>query len=336
MNNKNIAVVILTKDEAIHLRRALESIRAVAIQVFVIDSFSTDDTVKIAEDAGAVVLQNKFVNQAKQFQWAMDHAPITAEWVLRLDADEIIETDLQEEILRRLPTLPPEVVGVNFKRKHIFMGRWVRFGGRYPLIMTRLFRRGCGRVEDRWMDEHIVVSGGRTITFEGGFADHNLNDLTYFIEKHNRYATREAVQVLGERLGLLGNQTAVTRENASFQASAKRLLKNRIYNRIPFTISSLGYFLYRYVLQLGFLDGRSGLVYHFLQGYWYRFLVGAKLMELEMSVAPLQDRDEILNTLSDLTGLHLGEPVAAVGGRAASRKVDPWPHESARSQHASH
>jgi hypothetical protein len=155
------------------------------------------------------------------------------------------------------------------------------------------------------MDEHMVVSGGSTVTFDGGFADHNLNDLDYFTDKHNRYATREAIQVLGSRLALFDAHTGMTRENSSFHTSTKRLVKERLYNRVPFTISSLGYFLYRYIIQLGFLDGRSGLVYHFLQGFWYRFLVGAKLMELENSIVHLNDKEEIRKELSRLTGLNL-------------------------------
>ncbi len=305
VNSGEIAVIILTFNEERHLARALRSVSTISKQVFVIDSYSTDRTHEIAYKHNAILLQNKFVNQAKQFRWALDNAPISSDWILRLDADEIIESDLQAEILKRVPTLPSDIVGVNFKRKHIFMGRWVRFGGRYPLIMTRLFRRGHGRVEDRWMDEHIVVFGGSTVTFQGGFADHNLHDLGYFTDKHNKYATREAIEVLNHRLTLFPRDEGVTSENSSKQASAKRFIKEKIYNRIPFTLSSLAYFMYRYVFQLGFLDGRSGLVYHFLQGYWYRFLVGAKIMEFEKAIAHLTDKDEIRAELSRLTGYDL-------------------------------
>jgi hypothetical protein len=152
------------------------------------------------------------------------------------------------------------------------------------------------------MDEHMVVWGGRTVTFNGGFSDHNLNDLTFFTDKHNKYATREAIDVLNQRLNLFPRDEALNAESASFQASAKRFVKERIYNRMPFTVSALGYFLFRYIFQLGFLDGRSGLVYHFLQGYWYRFLVGAKLMELEQAIAHLTDKRDIAAELSRLTG----------------------------------
>ena len=308
-----ITAIILTYNEALHIERAIRSIQAFTDQICVVDSGSNDGTTEIARRLGAEIHTHAFVNQAKQFQWALDTLTIRGDWVLRLDADEIIEPDLAREIADQLPLLPAEVVGVNLKRKHIFMDRWVRHGGRYPLVMLRLWRHGHGRIEDRWMDEHMVVWGGRTVTFDGGFADHNLNDLSYFVDKHNKYATREAIEVLNQRLGLFARDGALNAYSASFQASSKRWVKERIYNRIPFTVSATLYFLWRYLFQLGFLDGRSGLVYHFLQGFWYRFLVGAKLMELERAVAHLNDKTAICAELSRLTGHKLvaqSEPVA--------------------------
>lgn len=300
-----LSVIILTKNEALHLPRALASVSKIASEVFIVDSFSTDKTVEIAEQYGAKVLTNKFVNYATQFQWALDNAPVTANWIMRLDADEIIEPDLQEEIAQKLPNLPQDVVGVNLKRKHIFMDRWVRHGGRYPLVLLRIWRTGHGKIEQRWMDEHMIVSGGKTVTFNGGFSDYNLKDLNFFTDKHNWYATREALDVLNQRLHLFEIDEGVTTDNSSFQASAKRFIKEKVYNRMPFTVSSTLYFLYRYIFQLGFLDGRSGLVYHFLQGYWYRFLVGAKIMELDRAIAGMTDKDAIRQKLSELTGYNL-------------------------------
>lgn len=301
-NSNSLAVVILTHNESLHIIRALDSVKPIASQVFVIDSGSNDNTVALAKSLGAQVLHHSFVNQAQQFQWALDNAPITAGWVMRLDADEIIEPDLCKEIAEKLPALAPDVVGVNLDRKHIFMDRWVRHGGRYPLRLLRIWRRGQARIEDRWMDEHMVVWGGRTVNFKGGFADHNLNDLTFFTQKHNKYATREAIEVLNQRLFLFGRDEALSTQSTSFQAAFKRWGKERFYNRIPFTASTTLYFLWRYIFQLGFLDGREGLVYHFLQGWWYRFLVGAKIMELEKAIAHLTDKQAILVELTRLTG----------------------------------
>ncbi len=299
----DLAVVILTYNEEKHILRALESVADIASQVFVIDSFSTDRTVELARNAGAAVLTNIFINQAKQFQWALDNAPITASWIMRLDADELIEPDLAARIRNQLPGLGDEVVGVNLKRKHIFLGRWIRHGGRYPLVLLRIWRRGYGRVEDRWMDEHVIVWGGRTVTFDGDFADHNLNDLTYFTDKHNRYATRLAIDVINYRRGISARSGGLSEQKGSSQAAIKRLVKERIYDRIPYQISAPAYFIYRLVFQLGFLDGKEGLVYHGLQGLWYRFLIGAKIDELEHAIAGIEDPTEIRAALRRLTGL---------------------------------
>ncbi|MBR1292473.1 glycosyltransferase family 2 protein [Bradyrhizobium ottawaense] len=302
----SIAVVILTYNEELHLARALRSVAPLTKEVYVIDSFSTDDTVKIARSHGVDVRQRAFDNQARQFNWALDTLTIRSDWILRLDADEVIEPDLAAEIAARLPGMERDVVGVNLKRKHIFMNRWIRHGGRYPLELLRIWRRGYGRVEDRWMDEHVVVKGGRTVTFDGGFSDHNLNDLTFFTDKHNKYATREAIEVLNQRLHFMTQEAELSTANSSRQAALKRALKERIYNRIPFQFSALSYFLYRYLLQVGFLDGKEGLIYHGLQGFWYRFLVGAKIEELSRAVSDLREPADIRAQLSRLTGLKLG------------------------------
>ena len=147
MDKTSIAIVILTYNESVHLPRALKHISGFAKEIFVIDSFSSDDTVALARANGAQVLQHPFQNQAKQFEWALQNAPITTEWVMRLDADEIVEADLAEEIAAKLPELPAEVTGINLNRKTIFQGKWIRHGGRYPLTLLRIWRRGKARIE---------------------------------------------------------------------------------------------------------------------------------------------------------------------------------------------
>lgn len=297
----SIAVVILTFNESVHLPRALDYVRVFAREVFVIDSYSTDSTVDLARAGGAHVLEHPFQNYARQFEWALDNAPITSDWVMRLDADEIIERDLAEEIIARLPTLPSDVTGINLNRKTIFQGKFIRYGGRFPLTLLRIWRRGKARIEDRWMDEHMYLTEGRTVTFKGGFADHNLYDLTFFTAKHNNYASREALDVLNQRLHLFEPQLALAWASTAKQARIKRFLKESVYNRLPFEISATLFFLYRYVLQLGFLDGRAGLIYHFLQGFWYRFLVGAKLRELEQAVRQSGSEEEMRSAIANLT-----------------------------------
>lgn len=311
----DISVLILSFNEERHIERAIASVRGVARKVFVVDSFSKDRTVELATRAGATVLEHAYVSYSPQFNWGLDNAGIDTEWTMRLDADEIIEPDLVEEIRRRLPTLPDDVVAVNFDRKHVFMGKWVKHGGRYPLRMIRLWRTGKGRVEERWMDEHVVPTvPGRVVTFKGGYADINENDLGFFTAKHNGYATREALDVLVSKYGLLPAHANAKPELSSRQAQVKRWFKVNVYNRLPLWAGPLGYFLYRYFLQLGFLDGKEGTIYHVLQGFWYRYLVACKIFEFERGMAHCTSTDDRRDTLARLTGFKIEPPTADYTG----------------------
>ncbi len=301
----DLTVIILTFNEEIHIERCIRSVQQIAQHVFVVDSYSTDRTVEVAETLGANVYQHKFVNQAKQFQWALDTLPIETEWVMRLDADEYPLPELVEEIRLRLSSLVTDIVGINLKRRHIFGGRWIKHGTRYPLILLRLWRTGRGRIEQRWMDEHIVVTGGKVVTFAHDFCDHNLNNIGWWTEKHNNYATREAIDVLNKRYHLFDNDEAMVKEGGFSQASLKRNIKERVYNYLPAFTGPLLYFLYRYIIRLGFLDGKEGLAYHFLQGFWYRFLVELKVMEMDKELKVLADSSARLEKLEDMTGYSL-------------------------------
>jgi glycosyltransferase involved in cell wall biosynthesis len=283
----------------------LRNVAPVAREIFLIDSFSTDNTVELALAAGATVLQNKFINYAKQFEWALNNAPIRSEWVMRLDADELLTDELIQEIERVLPSVPGEVTGINLNRRHIFLGRWIRHGGRYPLLLLRIWRKGSARIEQRWMDEHMTLTSGSAITLTHDFIDNNLNDLTFFTDKHNAYATREAIDVLNQKYRLFESVEPVPVGSA--QASAKRWLKEKLYNRLGLWAGPFGYFLFRYVMQLGILDGREGLIYHFLQGFWYRFLVAAKVEEFDRTLHNLPGREARVAELTRLTGYQLNE-----------------------------
>ena len=171
----NISALVLTYNEEIHIRRCLENAFQVAKEVFVIDSYSTDRTCDIAREMGAVVLQNKWTNYATQFNWGLDHAPIKTEWVLRFDADEYLEDDLIEEIQNRLPTEPDDVTGISFHLKVKFLDKWMKHASP-SVVLLRLFRNGIGRSEVRLMDEHIILSKGTNVIYNGAFVDHNLNN----------------------------------------------------------------------------------------------------------------------------------------------------------------
>ena len=278
----DLTAIILTKNEEKHISRCLESLSGVASRIFVVDAYSSDNTVQIAKSMGAVVVQRPWKNYADQFQWAIDNADVRSGWLMRMDADEYLEPDLRAELPRLLKMLPDDVLGVYVKRKVHFYGKWIRHGGFYPHILLRIWRAGYGRIEQRWMDEHIVLPpGAKTVLAKGHIVDDNLKGITFWIDKHNKYASREAVDLLNLKYPLFP-QDETLKFTEDPQAKLKRLLKEGLYARLPIGLRAALYFLYRYIFRLGFLDGSKGFIWHFLQGFWYRLLVDVKVMELEM------------------------------------------------------
>lgn len=278
----DITAIVLTHNETLHIRRCIERLAGWCARVIVVDSFSTDDTVAIAQELGAEVHQRAFVNQAEQFQWALNSIPIATGWVLRVDADEYFEPKLIAEIEERLPALAADTTGVVFKRKMIFRGKWIRWGTYYPVFLLRLVRTGTARMEQRWMDEHLTLTSGTATTFtRGDFVDENLQTIGTWTDKHNRYATRHMVDFVGRRIGLIPTEPMPTGTRARF----KRWLREKVFGRAPLYVRSWLYFHYRYFLRLGFLDGRQGLVWHFLHGFWYFMLIDAKIDEANRQIA---------------------------------------------------
>lgn len=277
----DLSVIILTYNEELHIRRCLENVKAIAKEIFIIDSYSTDSTLEIAKEYGQVsVLQHKWENNyAKQFNWGLENAPVTTQWVLRLDADEYLLPELIAEMEEKLPAMDEEVAGVVFKRRHIFMDKWMK-RGIYPVKLLRLFRYGKGMCEQRLMDEHIQLSEGTTVEFEHDFADHNLNNLSWFCHKHVDYAIREAVDLLDMEYDLTGAAKADEQRNLTDQAVHKRAMKHR-YAKQPMFVRSFLYFCYRYWVKGACLDGKVGFIWTFFQGWWYRTLVDAKVYEIK-------------------------------------------------------
>lgn len=286
----DLSVIILTYNEELHIRRCLENVLPIAKKIYVIDCFSTDKTKEIASKLSAEVVEHEWPgNQAEQFNWALNNLPIDTRWVLRLDADEYLLPELVQELQEKLPTLPDDVTGIIFNRRHIFMGKWMR-RGIYPVKLLRVFRYGKGMCEQRLMDEHIQLTEGHAVEFEHDFCDHNLNNLSWFCHKHVNYAIREAVDLLDIELDLTGAAETDDHKEINPQALAKRMKKHK-YARQPLFWRSFAYFCYRYFLKGACLDGKVGFIWTFLQGWWYRTLVDAKVLEIKLQCGT--DREKI-------------------------------------------
>ena len=287
MSGCNLAAIVLTKNEELRLPACLESLRGLASEVFVVDSGSTDRTLDIAKDHGARVLLHPFHNYATQFNWALDNIQTDAQWILRIDADERLTEELRQGLQRSFLDSNHQVTGLLVPRRVHFLGRPIHHGASYPVWLLRLWKTGIGRCEDTWMDEHIALSHGQVAKVHGDLIHEIPNSLSEWTHKHDWYAARECKDILSTASTNLAS-------SAGRQAWLRRRLKKSLYLRLPSFYRAFFYWVYRYFFRLGFLDGKEGLIYHFLQAFWYRFLVDAKLYELEKSVAvsPPQFRSE--------------------------------------------
>jgi glycosyltransferase involved in cell wall biosynthesis len=268
-----ISVVILTFNSADTIGATVASARALSDDVHVVDSGSTDATLDIVRAAGASVASHPFESYGAQRNWAIATLALRHPWQLHLDADERVTPELAAE-LRALfagDGPPAAIAGYYVPRLVHFHGQPIRHGGMWPIHHMRLFRSGRGRCEDRKYDQHFYVDGA-TGTLRAPMIDDIRLSLGEWTARHNRWADAEVDEILAP------SGSGVIQPGSGDPVAEKRALRSR-YNRAPLFWRALGLFLYRYVLRLGFLDGRWGLVFFVLQTFWFRFLVDAKLHE---------------------------------------------------------
>lgn len=275
-----LTVLVLTFNEELHLARCLQSILPLTNDIVVVDCFSQDQTVAIAKQYGARVLDRAWENNhSTQVNWALTQLPADTEWVMRIDADEYLTSELITQIKEVLPTLALNIEGVSCIRKMVFQGKLIEHGGVGANRVMRIFRYGKGQSEARWMDEHIKI-GGRSVNLSGILIDDNLRPLSWWIEKHNNYSSREAVDLLNLKYRFSGTNSVASLKSST-SIGAKRWIKENIYAKLPGGLRAWTYYVWRYILMMGFLDGAKGAQFHFLQALWYRSLVDAKVAEVE-------------------------------------------------------
>lgn len=272
-----VSVLVPIKNEAANLRRCLDSVKW-ADEIFVVDSQSTDGSLEIVREYGAHVVQFQFDGTwPKKKNWSLENLPFRNDWVFILDADEVLPAGAENEFAQAVAGAG-EIVGFWINRRFMFMGRWLRHSY-YPNWNLRLFRHALGRYEkltdantnsgDNEVHEHVIVQGptGRLRSEMDHYA---FPSVEVFVEKHNRYSNWEA-RVSADRQ-LSGSAARI----GNVPVGQRRRLK-ALSQHLPFR--PLLRFLYVYVWQMGFLDGREGYYFARMHGM-YELLSVAKTYEL--------------------------------------------------------
>lgn len=272
--------IILTYNEEMHLPRLLQSIAGLNAPVFILDSGSTDQTMAIGTEFGAQFLQHPFENHPKQWDYALKNFAIQTPWVICLDADQIVTPELKQHLINFRDEDYAGIDGIYFNRKNFFKGRWIKHGGYFPFYLLKMMRYGVGYSDtNENMDHRFVVPGKTSIWKDGYLLEENLkeNNISFWIAKHNRYSDLVAQEEV-ERMQLGKAQT----ENPDFWGSPneRKAWRKQLWWKLPRYVRPMLYFTQRIIFQLGFLDGRTGIIFHFLQGFWFRLIVDIKIEEI--------------------------------------------------------
>lgn len=274
----SFTVIILTFNEEKNIKDCLESLNNLNADIYIVDSGSTDQTIEICKAYTSNIYHHQFDNYGAQRNWALQNLPLGTEWIINMDADHRLTPELATEL--QLAINDPrneEVNGFMVSRKTYFLGKWIKYGGHYPTYHANIFRKGCGTCEDKMYDQHFKVTG-KTRILKNDTIDVITDSLNSFIDRHNKWAGLEADFQMRQSIGLY--KDGIKPKAFGNRIEQRRYIKS-IYEKFPLFVRPLIYFLIRYFFRLGFLDGRRGLIFHFLQGFWFRFLVDAKIYELK-------------------------------------------------------
>ncbi len=270
MPEAGVTVIVLAKNEAANLPRCLSAL-GFASDVVVVDDYSDDETAVVSERFGARVCSHRFANFADQRNWAMDKANIRTEWVLHLDADEVVTPQLEADILEAIDGARPEQAGYYLCFKTIFQGQWLRFSSTYPVWILRLVKKGKVRYVPRGHGEGFEADGELS-QLSTPFLHYNFSKgLTEWFAKHNRYSDREAEAILNS------DDRVSIRELLTSDPVRRRKAMKRLSWRLP--LRPWIKFFYTYFGRLGILDRRAGLTYCTLQAF-YEYMICVKVREL--------------------------------------------------------
>jgi glycosyltransferase involved in cell wall biosynthesis len=284
MNNE-FSFIILTYNEEQHLPRLLSSIKVLDAATYILDSGSTDQTPAIAESFGAHLKINPFENHPKQWDFALKNFEVQTPWIIGLDADQIVTPELLIQLQNFRDLDYVDINGIYFNRKNFFKGKWIRYGGFYPKYLLKMIRTNIGYSDlNENMDHRFIVPGKTEIWKNGHILEENLkeNKISFWIAKHNKYSDLIAEEEM-ERRAKLRSQTISPRFWGS--PDERNAWLKKLWWKLPLGLRPFLYFSYRLIFKLGILDGSTGILFHFLQGFWFRLIVDVKIKEIIKSNA---------------------------------------------------
>lgn len=275
----DFTIIILTLNEELHLQRLLTSIKELGAPIYVLDSGSTDRTLAICAENNIQVKFHSFENHPKQWHQALNTFEIHTPWVIGLDADQTVTPELYRLLNNFTDLQHKDINGIYFNRKNIFRGKWVRHGGYYPVYLLKMFRYGTGYSDlNQKMDHRFLAPGKTRIWKNGHLLEENLkeNKISFWIAKHNTYSDLLATEEV-DRMQNKSKQEIIPKYWGSPNEHTAWL--KRLWWRLPRYARPALYFGYRFILRLGFLDGQTGILFHFLQAFWFRLIVDVKIEE---------------------------------------------------------
>jgi glycosyltransferase involved in cell wall biosynthesis len=262
-------------NEAENIYACLSSLRPCVDDVYLVDSGSTDATCEIARGFGCTVITHAFEGHSRQRNWALRNLPFNHPWVIALDADHRVTTELARELADVFADDPEDVVGFFVKRRQIFRGQWIRHGGYYPKWQLKIFRHTLTECDDLEFDYRYYVQG-KVGKLKHDILEDNRKefDITFWIAKHNKFARESAEE---EALRRDDREAWRIRPKLFGHPDQRVLWLKGCWYSLPLYFRPFLYFGYRFFLKLGFLDGKEGFIFHFLQGFWFRLLVDIHL-----------------------------------------------------------
>lgn len=256
------SVLIFTLNEALHLPSCLKSVEW-CDDVVVVDSFSIDETESICREHGVRFIQNAFTGFGSQRNWALDHVDLKYDWVLVLDADERVSSELATELVAVAKGGGEGHAAYQLRRRFHMWGRWLRYSSMYPTWVMRFFNKRLVRYQDRGHAETQLVEG--TIgDLSNDLIDENLKGIDEWFERQNRYSRQEAEYELDNTVN--GSVWSLF----STQPLQRRAAVKQLVRSLPFR--GAVYFIYAYVVRGGFLDGKEGLAFCRMRSLYYAMI----------------------------------------------------------------